>query len=72
MLIDINDIFICVGTPKPCLRLNRFAAAFSFLKKKTIHVFFVNARLCHCVLVFRVFTYQYFCKHQIEAERNFL
>ena len=26
MLININDIFICIGIPKPCLRLNSLAA----------------------------------------------
>ena len=33
ILINIDDIFIFIGTPKPCLQLNRLAAgAFLLLK----------------------------------------
>ena len=38
--MNINDIFICIGTPKPCLRLNRLAAGAFFAEKQ--RAFFPN------------------------------
>ena len=49
MLININVIFICIGTPKPHLRLNSLAAGtFLFLKNDTP---FIKMTVCDQKLI---------------------